>query len=271
MRTGPTLRSVLLGMTLLCGFAALFAAKGMATPTPPTPQAATLTVTLAGNGGGTVSGSGIACPGTCTHVYTTGTSVTLTAAPASGSSFAGWSGDCVGSSPVCVLQMNGTKQVSADFTTGPPGTGNPPPSANAPTCTAHLGSRKVLLKALRHHAAATRSRLGAVTIRVVCDQAATGKLVVKLKGHVPARHGPAKKKAFTLIRAVTLKAHQTRTITLKLPAGILKGLKDKLGESLSGTLLMTNANGTATAKLKAARLTGTSTVMLMIARLARVR
>ena len=39
----------------------------------------TLTVALAGTGSGRVTGSGISCPGTCSHSYAAGTVVTLTA------------------------------------------------------------------------------------------------------------------------------------------------------------------------------------------------
>src|SRR5947199_1145836 len=53
-----------------------------------------LTVTKAGTGGGTVTSSpaGISCGATCSTSFTTGTVVTLSAAPAAGSTFAGWSG-----------------------------------------------------------------------------------------------------------------------------------------------------------------------------------
>ncbi len=66
-----------------------------------TTQAATFTVAVsrAGSGGGTVSSSpaGIYCSSDCTENYPSGTVITLTATPASGSVFAGWSGsaDCV--------------------------------------------------------------------------------------------------------------------------------------------------------------------------------
>src|SRR5207302_58481 len=53
------------------------------------PPSRTLSVVLAGSGSGRVTGSGIDCPGTCSHGYPAGTMVTLTAAPASGSSFTG--------------------------------------------------------------------------------------------------------------------------------------------------------------------------------------
>ncbi len=51
----------------------------------------TLTVSLSGKGKGTVTGSSIACPGSCSHSYPAGTHVTLTAKPAGGSRFSGWS------------------------------------------------------------------------------------------------------------------------------------------------------------------------------------
>ncbi len=62
----------------------------------------TLTVTKAGSGSGTITSSpgGIDCGSTCAHAYTHGTSVTLTATAASGSTFTGWSGDCSGNGHV---------------------------------------------------------------------------------------------------------------------------------------------------------------------------
>src|SRR5207244_10398538 len=59
-----------------------------------TPQTFTLTVSKAGTGAGTVTSSpaGITCGATCAASFTSGTAVTLTAAPAAGSTFTGWSG-----------------------------------------------------------------------------------------------------------------------------------------------------------------------------------
>jgi hypothetical protein len=75
-----------------------------------------LTVTLAGTGSGTVtsSPSGINCPGTCSANFNTGTVVTLTASPASGSTFGGWSGACTGTG-TCSVTMNASKSVTASF------------------------------------------------------------------------------------------------------------------------------------------------------------
>ena len=49
-----------------------------------------LTVAKSGTGGGVVTATGINCGTDCSEIYASGTSVTLTAIPAGGSSFAGW-------------------------------------------------------------------------------------------------------------------------------------------------------------------------------------
>jgi hypothetical protein len=80
-----------------------------------------LTVSVAGSGAGTVTGQGIACPGDCSQSYLNDAAVALTAAPASGSHFAGWSGACAGTSATCDLTMNAGKSVTATFTADPAG------------------------------------------------------------------------------------------------------------------------------------------------------
>lgn len=78
---------------------------------------AVVTVSLAGTGLGTVSSTpaGISCDGDCSEVYAFGTMVSLTATPTAGSSFTGWSGDCLGTGP-CVLNATTAKNVTASFT-----------------------------------------------------------------------------------------------------------------------------------------------------------
>lgn len=78
----------------------------------------TLTVAKGGQGSGTVTSNpaGISCGSDCTEPYTSGTNVTLSATPASGSTFAGWSGACTGTGS-CVVGMTAAKNVTATFIT----------------------------------------------------------------------------------------------------------------------------------------------------------
>jgi hypothetical protein len=70
-----------------------------------------------GSGSGAVVSSpeGIDCGATCSHAYDAGTSATLTATPAPGSVFSGWSGACSGTGE-CDLTMDKAKAVIATFT-----------------------------------------------------------------------------------------------------------------------------------------------------------
>jgi len=75
----------------------------------------TLSVRI-GSGNGTVMSSpaGIDCGTDCSQTYTEGTSVTLTATPAPGSSFAGWSGPCSGTGQ-CTISMDQSRSAGAAF------------------------------------------------------------------------------------------------------------------------------------------------------------
>ncbi len=80
-------------------------------------------LTVQKNGAGTVTSSpaGISCGLSCGFSFSPGESVTLTATPACGSTFAGWSGACAGTGQ-CVVTMDAAKSVSATFhTTFKPG------------------------------------------------------------------------------------------------------------------------------------------------------
>ena len=80
------------------------------------PPTFTLTVTKAGDGSGTVTASptGISCGATCFATYASATFVTLTATPAAGSTFSGWSGACAGTGS-CIVTMDAAKAVTATF------------------------------------------------------------------------------------------------------------------------------------------------------------
>jgi len=68
-----------------------------------------MTVSKAGTGSGTITSSppGINCGDDCSEHYMSGTVITLTATPASGSSFVRWSGACEGAG-VCSVLMSST-------------------------------------------------------------------------------------------------------------------------------------------------------------------
>lgn len=88
----------------------VFAQPKGATPTK------TLTVAKTGSGQGTVTSEpeGISCGTTCAVEFEEGTKITLTAIPAEGSTFAGWSGACSGTGS-CEVTMSEARSVTAEF------------------------------------------------------------------------------------------------------------------------------------------------------------
>ena len=88
-----------------------------------------LQVSKTGAGTGTVYSApvGIACGPQCSFFFDQGDTVALAATPDPGSSFTGWSGDCVGIG-TCLVSLSTARSVTAQFDPLPPGTaGNPPP------------------------------------------------------------------------------------------------------------------------------------------------
>ena len=75
------------------------------------------TLTVAVNGAGTVTSADgrIACPADCSEIYANGTVVTLTATPAAGGTFRGWSGACSGTASTCTVTMTAARSVTARF------------------------------------------------------------------------------------------------------------------------------------------------------------
>jgi len=83
------------------------------------PPVGAVAVTLDGDGRGTVSGGGIACPPTCGATLVRGSVVSLSAAPAPGSTFAGWSGPCAGTGR-CDVTVARATTLGARFGVAPP-------------------------------------------------------------------------------------------------------------------------------------------------------
>ena len=77
----------------------------------------TLSVNKTGSGSGTVTSTpaGIDCGATCAASFSNGTSVTLTASVPAGSFFSGWSGSGCSGNGTCIVMMDASKSVSADF------------------------------------------------------------------------------------------------------------------------------------------------------------
>jgi hypothetical protein len=78
----------------------------------------TLTVSKAGSGTGVVTSNpaGINCGTDCSEPYNNGTTVVLTASPASGSTFADWSGGGCSGTGTCSMTLTAATTVSATFT-----------------------------------------------------------------------------------------------------------------------------------------------------------
>jgi len=80
-----------------------------------------LTVARAGAGAGNVRSDpqGIDCGTTCSASFTAGSPVTLTASPAPGSIFSGWSGGGCSGTATCTVSLGGTTSVTASFGVAP--------------------------------------------------------------------------------------------------------------------------------------------------------
>lgn len=78
-----------------------------------------LAVSRSGEGTVTSAPSGIDCGSSCSASFDTGSTVTLSATPAAGWTFGGWSGACSGTGG-CSVGINGPKSVNATFSPPPP-------------------------------------------------------------------------------------------------------------------------------------------------------
>ncbi len=98
----------------------------------------TVTVSAAGSGKGSITSNpaGISCGTACSGQFAAGQPMTLTAKPATGSVFGGWSGVCQGQGSVCKLTPVSNMIVAATFT--PPATPSPkatPTASATPSAT----------------------------------------------------------------------------------------------------------------------------------------
>jgi hypothetical protein len=220
-----------------------------------------LTVTRAGTGSGSVAsgasnGASIACPSTCSQTYPTGAhaqSVTLTATPAAGSRFTGWSGGGCSGTGACTVSMSADQAVTATFTLIPK---QPPPPPPAPRCT--LGARSASVR-LHAHKRSQRASVGVITFSARCDQATNATLSAVLTETLGRKHGKLQFKTFRLgPRHLSLAANVSRTVSFKLAAAALAGLSQHHSERLVATLSASNAHGSTRAALTIKKLQGRS-------------
>ncbi len=80
------------------------------------------TLSIGRGGNGTVVGTpngefgtSINCGSSCSAKFQQGTAVTLTATPAAGHNFTGWSGSCSGLTPMCTVTISADTKVQANF------------------------------------------------------------------------------------------------------------------------------------------------------------
>jgi Regulator of chromosome condensation (RCC1) repeat/Divergent InlB B-repeat domain len=124
-----------------------------------------LSVSQAGAGAGSLTSSpvGIDCGAgktACRAQFAAGSTVTLSAAPAPGSTFAGWSGGGCTGTGACTVTLNADTAVTATFNTTAP----PPPPATSTSCTPQIG-----LRITRTQLTAQKLVVGGAT-SVACDR-----------------------------------------------------------------------------------------------------
>jgi hypothetical protein len=234
-----------------------------------------LTVEVDGTGQGTVSGAGISCPGTCSAGETPQSSATLTATPAAGSTFTGWSGACTGTG-TCTVTLPYDQNVIATFTiSGAPVAPTMPaatttttttttPAATTTTSTVmktpaaacslvSSGGGSVLLQAppakKGKKGKAPKPALDTLSFTVRCNQVVEATLAGKLKRVIAAKTKHAKQRSKTATLGpvqVAVKANQAQSVAIKLPAAVVTGLTQGEKESATFTLIARNANGTTT-------------------------
>jgi secreted trypsin-like serine protease len=163
------------------------------TNTSPTPTTRTLTVVKSGGGSGRVTSApaGIDCGSDCSAGFPHGTDVTLTAAPSSGSTFAGWEGEGCTGTGTCMVAMDRVREVTATF--GLEAAIPTPPPADEPTLTPSLtpGSEPDTADNTPPVAAIASNRLfmsrrGHVRVRIDCSNSPEDCLgVVRLRLRFP--------------------------------------------------------------------------------------
>ncbi len=209
----------------------------------------TLSISPSGNGNGSVTSSpvGIDCGFTCSASFQSGTAVTLTAAAAPGSAFAGWDSPyCLGTDP-CTVTVTSSTSIGAIFvpvypltvSTGGGGLGSvtsDPPGINCPSsCAANFSAQTpVTLVAIPESGFGFNGWSGACT--------GVGKCTVLMTGpqSVSADFEPTKTQAAPFL-TITPSPVSFGSVQIGTTAKQVVQLSDTGGDG-SGTLTVTDAN-----------------------------
>jgi uncharacterized repeat protein (TIGR02543 family) len=140
------------------------------------------------SGPGRVAGASISCgngASACSATFSSGTTITLSATPASGAKFGGWGGSCSGTGPTCSVSMTAARSVSATFTAaGTPGTltinvvGRGAVSSAAGSCASTGGAKKCVQRFKAGATATLTARPGAGQSFLGWTGACTGKATI---------------------------------------------------------------------------------------------
>ncbi|MGE5281078.1 MAG: InlB B-repeat-containing protein [Chloroflexota bacterium] len=143
----------------------------------------TLTVAKSGSGAGTVSSApgGIECGALCSHAFDQGATVTLTATPEPGSTFAGWSGGGCSGDGSCEVVINADTTVTASFTATEAG------GESAENNTGSSSNESATVGGVAVAARQATVKHGAALLAVRCPGTAPCKGVIKLIARVKQR------------------------------------------------------------------------------------
>lgn len=177
-------------------------------------RAYALTVSVTGSG--SVAGTGIACPGTCSALFPSGTLVPLTATAAAGSSFAGWSGGGCSGTGTCTVGMSSDQAVTAAFTANPisPSPTVSPTVTPEPSVTPTLVPQTATVQVPKKIAYTGRTVLLKKAVRTNAEQKASSKVTVSPKG---AKYSTVKTTPKGKVTITTLGKKKLK-VTLKLTA-----------------------------------------------------